>query len=443
MQKVFLVSLGCAKNLVDSEFMLGLIREKGYDITDDPSSAAIALVNTCGFIRSAVEESIDTILELAKLKQHDLLKRLVVSGCFVQRYGKKLLREIPEVDAWLGTGEIHRIVEVIDAHDAQSPILLIGKPDFLADHTAPRVQTTPFYSAYLKIAEGCSHRCSYCLIPSLRGRFRSRTVDSLFIEAQEMVERGVKEINLVAQDTTWYGHDLDPPTTLEDLLERLVTIQGLRWLRILYAYPSRITERFLDLIDSEDVLCPYLDIPIQHSNPRVLRAMARPPHGESMIRLIERIRRRSRSMTLRTTVMVGFPGETDQQFRELYEFLKSAEFDRLGVFSFSPEQGTAAARMENRVDERVAQARLREIMELQKGISKRLNQRLVGRTVPVLVEGLSPETELLLTGRTAAMAPDVDGQVLINEGSATVGDIVPVRITEAHPYDLVGGIAEE
>ena len=442
MQKIFLVSLGCAKNLVDSEFMLGLIRERGYGITDDPSRAAIALVNTCGFIRPAVEESIDTILELARLKQQGFLKKLVVSGCFVQRYGKKLLREIPEVDAWLGTGQIHRIGEVLETPHAQSAILLIDKPDFLADHTAPRVQTTPFYSAYLKIAEGCSHRCSYCLIPSLRGRFRSRSVESLHIEAQEMVERGVKEINLVAQDTTWYGHDLDPPATLEDLLEVLVTIQGLQWLRILYAHPYHISERLLDLIDSEQVLCPYLDIPVQHSNPQVLRAMGRPVHGESMIRLIERIRRRSRSITLRTTVMVGFPGETDQQSTELYDFVKAAEFNRLGVFSFSPEQGTAAAKLINRVDERVVQARSRKIMQLQKRISKRLNQRLVGQTVLVLVEGFNPETDLLLTGRTASMAPDVDGQVLINEGSATVGEIVPVRITEAHPYDLVGGIVK-
>jgi ribosomal protein S12 methylthiotransferase len=443
MQKVFLVSLGCAKNLVDSEFMLGLVRQKGYDITDDPSRAAIALVNTCGFIRSAVEESIDTILELAQLKQQGFLKRLVVSGCFVQRYGKKLLREIPEVDAWLGTGQIYRIGEALETHDAQSAIFLIDKPDFLADHTAARVQTTPFYSAYLKIAEGCSHRCSYCLIPSLRGRFRSRSVDSLRIEAQEMVERGVKEINLVAQDTTWYGHDLDPPTTLEDLLEALVAIQGLQWLRILYAHPYHITERLLDLIDSEDVLCPYLDMPMQHNNPHILRAMGRPVHGESMPRLIERIRRKSRSITLRTTVMVGFPGETDKQFTELCDFVKAAEFNWLGVFSFSTEEGTAAARLNNKVDERVVQARLRKIMELQKRITKRLNQRLVGQTVPVLVEGLSPETDLLLTGRTATMAPDVDGQVLINEGSATVGEIVPVRITEAHPYDLVGGIEKQ
>jgi ribosomal protein S12 methylthiotransferase len=442
MQKVFLVSLGCAKNLVDSEFMLGLVREKGYGITDDPSRAAIALVNTCGFIRSAVEESIETILELAQLRQQGFLKRLVVCGCFVQRYGKKLLREIPEVDAWLGTGQIHRIMDVLEAQDAQSAILLIDKPDFLADHTALRVQTTPFYSAYLKIAEGCSHRCSYCLIPSLRGRFRSRTIDSLHIEAQEMVQRGVKEINLVAQDTTWYGHDLDPPTTLEDLLEVLVTIQGLQWVRILYAHPYHITERLLDLIESEDVLCPYLDIPMQHSNPHVLRAMGRPYRGESMLQLIERIRRRSRSISLRTTIMVGFPGETDEQFRELYDFVKAAEFNWLGVFTFSAEEGTAAARLNNKVDEHVVQARLRKIMGLQKRITKRLNQRLVGQSVPVLVEGLSPETDLLLTGRTATMAPDVDGQVLINEGSATVGEIVPVRITEAHPYDLVGGIVK-
>ena len=441
MPNVFLINLGCAKNLVDSEHILGLIKQgEEFDITDDPAGADIAIINTCAFIRPAVKESIDTILELASLKEQGHLKRLLVVGCLVQRYGKKLLREIPEVDAWLGTGQIHRIGEVLRAEHDNSPILHISRPDFLADHTAPRVQATPFYSAYLKIAEGCSHRCSYCIIPALRGQFRSRTVDSLFIEAKEMVDRGVKEINLVAQDSTWYGHDLDPPRTLEGLLEKLLTLPDLKWIRILYGHPNHITERLLELIESEEALCPYLDIPIQHVNPEILRAMGRPSGTEAIPQLIERIRRRSRRITLRTTVMIGFPGETQEQFRELCRFIRETKFDRLGIFSFSPETGTPAAKLKHRIEQEVIENRADEIMEIQAQNSRELNRALVGKTVPVLVEGFSDETDLLLTGRTATMAPDVDGQVLINKGTADVGEIAPVHITQAHTYDLVGGI---
>jgi len=440
MPKVFLVSLGCAKNLVDSEHILGLIREEGYDITDDPSGAEIAIVNTCAFIRPAVEETIDTILDLANLKEKGHLRRLLVVGCFVQRYGRKLLREIPEVDGWLGTGQIHRTPDLLRSHGDNSPVILLDRPHFLADHRVPRLRATPFYSAYLKIAEGCSHRCSYCIIPSLRGPFRSRTVDSLFIEAENMIEQGVREINLVAQDTSWYGHDLDPPSTLEDLLERLLTISGLKWLRILYAHPHHLTERLLGLLDSEKVLCPYLDLPIQHVNPDILRAMGRPLESESIPELMERIRGRSRKIALRTTVMVGFPGESEEQFRALCDFIREAKFDRLGVFSFSPEKGTPAARLKDGIPREVVESRIEVVMEIQAENSRELNNQLVGKTVPVLVEGLHPETDLLLNGRTATMAPDVDGQVLINKGTAAVGEIVPVRISEAHTYDLVGGI---
>jgi ribosomal protein S12 methylthiotransferase len=441
MHNVFLINLGCAKNLVDSEHILGLIeQEQGYGVIDDPLRADIAIINTCAFIRPAVQESIDTILELASLKEQGNLKRLLVVGCLVQRYGKKLLREIPEVDAWLGTGQIHRIAEVLPAEHDNSPILHISRPDFLADHTAPRIQATPFYSAYLKIAEGCSHRCLYCIIPALRGQFRSRTVDSLFIEAREMVERGVKEINLVAQDSTWYGRDLDPPHTLEGVLEKLLTISGLKWLRILYAHPYHVTDRLLDLLDSEEALCPYLDVPIQHVNPEILRAMGRPSGTGAIPQLMERIRRRSRRITLRTTVMVGFPGETEEQFTELREFVRETEFDRLGIFSFSPETGTPAAKLKDRVGERIVRNRVKEIMELQAGISTRLNRRAAGKTVPVLIEGFSDETDLLLTGRSATMAPDVDGHVLINRGTAEVGEIAAVHITQAHTYDLIGSI---
>ena len=441
MPNVFLINLGCAKNLVDSEHLLGLInQEDGFYITGDPAGADIAIVNTCAFIRPAVEESIDTVLELASLKEQGHLKRLLVVGCLVQRYGKKLLREIPEVDGWLGTGQINRIREVLSPEPADRSILLISRPDFLADHSAPRVRATPFYSAYLKIAEGCSHHCSYCIIPALRGRFRSRTLDSLLIEAREMVERGVKEINLVAQDTTWFGHDLDPPCTLEDLLEKLLTISGLKWLRILYAHPYHVTERLLELIDSEEALCPYLDIPIQHVNPDILSAMGRPLDSESMPQLMERIRQRSRKITLRTTVIIGFPVETQKQFRELCRFVRQTKFDRLGLFSFSPETGTPAAKLKHRIAQEVIENRANEIMEIQAQNSKELNRGLVGKTIPVLVEGFSDETDLLLTGRTATMAPDVDGQVLINKGSAIIGEIVPVHITEAHAYDLIGCI---
>lgn len=440
MARVFFINLGCAKNLVDSELMLGLIKDDGYEITDEPSDAEIAIVNTCAFIRPATEESIDTILELARLKQEGRLSRLIVAGCFVQRYGRRLTREIPEVDGWLGTGQIHRVLELMNAINGSSPVMFIDRPLFLADHRHPRAQTTPFYTAYLKIAEGCSHSCSYCIIPTLRGPYRSRTVDSLLTEAQAMVERGVIEINLVAQDTTFYGHDLDPARRLEDLLEALLGINGLRWLRVLYAHPAHITEGLLDLIETEEALCPYLDVPIQHVNRDILTAMRRPIGSESMYRLAEKIRRRSRRIALRTTLLVGFPGETEEQFKELREFVGEVKFDRLGVFAYSPEKGTHAARLRGAIPRKVVRRRVRELMEIQAVISRGLNQRLIGDILPVLVEGLCEETGLLLTGRTATMAPDVDGRVLINEGSGMAGEIVPVRITEAHTYDLVGSI---
>jgi len=443
MSKAFFINLGCVKNLVDSEYILGRIKEHGYDIVDDPIGADIAIVNTCAFIRPAVDESIDTILELARLKDEGHLKYLFVVGCFVQRYGRKLIREIPEVDGWVGTGQIHRIGEILSAKGSDTPAFFIDRPRFLADHKAPRAQTTPFYSAYLKIAEGCSHQCSYCIIPSLRGSFRSRTIDSLFIETKNMVEKGVKEINLIAQDTTFYGHDLDPPCRFEDLLVKLFTISGLHWLRILYAHPHHLTEGILELIDSEEILCPYLDVPIQHANPDILRAMGRPLQAESMPQFVEKIRKRSRKITLRTTVMIGFPGETKEQFKELCNFIQEAKFERLGVFAFSPEKGTHAARLKNSIPQSVVKERVQELMEIQAEISRKSNKELVGKTIPVIVEGLSPETDLLLTGRTARMAPDIDGQVLINEGEATVGEIIPVHITEAHTYDLVGGIESE
>ena len=441
-QKIFIISLGCSKNLVDSENILGLLKDNGFHIVSKREEADVVIVNTCGFVQSAVEESIETIFEVVMKKNEGEVERLFVVGCFVQRYGYKLRKEIPEVDGWLGTGEIFRIVDMMREKKQSSPAFFIGKPTYLADHNVPRMQATPFFSAYLKIGEGCSNRCSYCTIPALRGTFRSRDLESLVIECERMVDRGVREINLVAQDTTMYGRDLKKNICLEGLLERLVKIRGIQWIRILYCHPHRISDHLLDLIDGEEAICPYLDLSLQHINEKILTGMGRNFNGENPLRLIERIRSRTRKLSLRTTLMVGFPGETDEIFDELYDFVKMAEFNHLGAFIFSREKGTAAARLKNIVGQTVAEMRLDAIMNLQAGISKKINQRMVGHIVPVLVEGVDSETGFLLKGRTVTMAPDVDGQVFITKGRGMVGEIAPVLIKEAHVYDLLGEIID-
>lgn len=439
-QKIFVISLGCAKNLVDSENILGLLSHKDFPIVSTLEEAEVVIINTCAFVQPAVEESIDTILEVAAKKNSGQLERLFVVGCFVQRYGYKLRREIPEVDGWVGTGEISRIVDILEEESRRSPSFFINRPTYLADHTIPRIQTTPFYSAYLKIAEGCSHHCTYCTIPSLRGPFRSRNIESLVIETEAMVDRGVKEVNLIAQDTTMYGRDLKENMYLEDLLEKLVQIHGIKWIRILYAHPLRISDRLLELMDGEEAICPYLDLPLQHINEKILSAMGRALNGENPWRLVERIRSRTRPINLRTTVMVGFPHETNKVFDELYHFVRMSQFDHLGAFIFTAEKGTPAARYTGAVKHKVAEKRLDAIMSLQAEISEKKNKRMVGQIFPVLIEGVGAETDFLLKGRTATMAPDVDNQVLINKGHGVVGEIVPVLIKEAHAYDLVGEI---
>jgi ribosomal protein S12 methylthiotransferase len=439
--RVFLISLGCAKNLVGSEYVLGLLQAKGFVFAQSLAEAEFAVINTCGFIRPAVEETIETILEVVNLKAQGKLEKVVVLGCFVQRYGYKLAKEIPEVDGWLGTGEIQRVTDILEKNSIVFPVPVhISRPLQITDHTFPRIQISPFYSAYLMIADGCPHRCSYCIIPSLRGPYRSRGLESLRIQAEEMVQSGVKEINLIAQDTTMYGKDLDEEVCLEDLLERLVYIRGVRWIRLLYCYPGGISDRLLELIDSEEAICPYLDLPLQHVNERLLKAMGRNSSGETPWELVERIRSGRRKISLRTTFMVGFPGETEDMFNELCDFVNRVEFNHLGTFIFSREKGARAARFKSTVKRKIAQQRQKTIMTLQKKISRKLNQRLVGQTLPVLIEGVSPETDLLLKGRTETMAPDVDGQVLINKGKGVAGEIMPVLITEAHDYDIVGEI---
>jgi ribosomal protein S12 methylthiotransferase len=438
--KIFLISLGCSKNLVDSENILGLLENRGFALVSKIEEAEVAIINTCGFIQAAVEESIDTILEVALQKKKGHLKKIFVLGCFVQRYGSKLPREIPEVDGWLGTGEIHRIADILDEELGTSPFIQIGRPEYLADHRTPRNQTTPFYSAYLKIAEGCSHKCTFCTIPSLRGPLRSRKPESIILEAEGMVERGVKEINLIAQDTTMFGRDVEGSLHLEDLLERLSQIPGVGWIRLLYSHPNRISERLLDLLNGDNVICSYLDLPLQHVNEYILKAMGRDTNNVSPWQIIERIRSKAPQLSLRTTMMVGFPGETEAMFEELCRFVKTAAFEHLGTFIYSREKGTPAAKLGNGIEQKVAEERLGTLMELQAGISKEKNRMMIGKTVTVLNEGVSEETDLLLAGRTQGMAPEVDGQVLINKGQGRVGEFAEVRITEAHTYDLIGEI---
>ena len=439
--KVYLISLGCAKNLVDSEHMMGSLAAEGFEPTGRLDEAETVVINTCGFIQSAVEESIETILEAVERKSRGGLKRLVVTGCFVQRYGLKLKHELPEVDAWLGTGQLHRIAEAVKSAGASKKVpFLLSRPARLPDHTAPRIRATPFFTAFLRIAEGCSNRCSYCLIPSLRGPSRSRSTASVVEEARILAREGVKELNLISQDTTMYGKELEGEPSVEDLLERLVSVEGIEWIRLLYSHPARISDRLLDLLEAEEKICPYLDLPFQHVNAGILADMGRGPLRELPGELVDRIRSRSKEISLRATFMVGFPGETEAVFSELLNFLKGARLNHVGAFIYSPEKGTKAARLDQTVAPDEAEQRLDRLMSVQRHVSHGIHIKMVGRTLPVLLEGRSTETDLLLKGRTAGMAPDVDAQVLINRGYGVPGEIVNVRITEAHPYDLVGEI---
>ncbi len=440
-RSLFFISLGCAKNRVDSEHMLGILKNDGYEPVDTIEEAHNVVINTCGFLEEAVQEAIDTILGAARFKEAGHLRRLVVTGCLVQRYGYKLRNEMPEVDGWLGTAEIQRISAVVKADATRGKVPMhISRPVFPADHSLPRIQTTPFYTAYLRIAEGCTNRCAYCLIPKLRGPFRSRKMGALLAEAEDMAANGVKEINLVAQDTSRYGEDIYGKGRMTDLLDGLSAIQDLEWIRLLYHHPNRLTEGFLDFMDAHEKIVPYLDIPFQHSHPVMLRAMNRGVRKMGPFDLMALIRKRKNRISVRTSLMVGFPGETEEMFLDLCNFVKTGEFDYMGVFVFSPEKGAPAFRLKDRVDREVALNRRERLMGLQAGISKGLNREKIGRVVPVLIEGRSPETDLLLEGRTEAMAPDVDNRVLINDGEGRVGEIMPVLITEAHEYDLVGRI---
>lgn len=439
---VAIISLGCPKNLVDTEVILGHLPPERYTIVKDEARADIIIVNTCAFIHDAQEESIDTILEVAEYKETGACSMLIVCGCLPQRYREELAPQLPEVDVFLGTGDAVRIADIIDTwrNNRTQQLCSIAQPSSLYDFDTPRVQASPFYTAYVKIAEGCSNCCSYCIIPQLRGPLRSRTIDSVVAEVEQRVQTGVKEINLIAQDITAYGKDRDDDTSLELLLRRLVTIDGLEWIRLLYAYPEGVSDELIELIASEPKICPYLDMPLQHIADPILKAMNRRLNQAETITLVERIRTRIPHITLRTTFIVGFPGETDKDFAELHAFAARALFDRVGVFTYSREEGTPAATFAEQVEEEVKDQRRDALITMLDDIALEKNQNLIGTETPVLVDGYSEETELLLQGRSITQAPDIDGITYINAGEADVGDIVTVEITDATACDLVGHI---
>jgi ribosomal protein S12 methylthiotransferase len=444
MKSIFLVSLGCSKNLVDSEVMLGLL-EKEYQLTADPAEADLLLVNTCGFISSAVEEAIDEILALAEYKKEDPDKLLVVTGCMVQRYGDDLRKELPEVDLFIGTERFHEITDFLhDMHRGGIAALCDDRTSFLMDSTLPRRISTPSHRAYLKVTEGCSNHCSYCMIPSIRGKLRSRTMEDLVTEAITLDRAGVKELTLIAQDLLAYGKDLkDGKSNLTTLLDSLIDNTSIPWIRLLYLHPARIDMELLDFIKSHPRILSYFDIPLQHTSSRILKLMNRPYDKEHLEKIITAIRSRLPGAVIRTTLMVGFPGETDADIEEMTEFLKKHRLNHVGVFTYSNEEGCRATTLPDHCPEEVKQQRFEQIMELQKGISFDVQQQYVGRKLAVLVEGESEESELLLEGRTTFQAPEIDGCVYITAGTVNAGDIVQVLITEAHSYDLVGEVIDQ
>jgi ribosomal protein S12 methylthiotransferase len=437
-EMVCLVSLGCPKNLVDSEVILGLLSKEGYFLTTDPLRAEVLIVNTCSFIEDATKEAIENIIQLSHFKKEGRCRLLVVSGCLPQRYGKALEKELPEVDYFVGTGDFQNLPKLL----AQKPKKrsFLSKPTFLYDETTPRILSTPPFIAYLKIAEGCSNACTFCTVPKIRGRYRSRKVRSVLDEAQRLADQGVQELILIAQDTTAYGRDLRDGTNLEKLLKHLTKVKGLRWIRILYSYPKaeNFADGLLELMAQEEKICPYLDLPIQHIDDEILKRMGRRVRSNEIRSLLQKIKTLLPKGSLRSSLIVGFPGEKENQFKALLDFVEEIQFDHLGAFKYSAEEGTPASRLPHSIPERVKEKRLRTLMEIQKKISLKKYREMVGQRRVVLVEG--PQRERgVLRGRLQTQAPEIDGSVFLN-GKARPGDWVEARMTQALPYDLVAQI---
>ncbi len=449
---VYFVSLGCPKNLVDSQVMLGLLEKDHYSVTQQPEDAEVIIVNTCSFIQASKEESIETILEMAQHKQSGKCKVLVASGCLSQRYSKELEKEMPEVDLFIGTGQYQRITELLNNHGqaiAEGAPLpqrsYIDQPAFIHTETDPRVHTGATFSAFLKLSEGCNRRCAFCIIPKLRGNVRSRTVESLVLEAQQMAARGVRELNLVAQDLTEYGMEWKYKQNLEMLLPELCKVPGIDWIRLHYVYPDQFSDELVSIVANEPKIVKYLDMPIQHTNDRVLKSMNRRLTKAKLFDLVNKLRAQIPGIVFRTSIIVGFPGETEEEFTELCRDLETLQLDHVGVFRYSKEEGTPAASMDGQVHPNTKRRRSKKLIEILQKQSLEKNHRLVGTRVQVLIEGPSPETELLIQGRMPTQAQEIDGHVLINELSDAfanhapeAGQMVEVEITEALPHDLLG-----
>ncbi len=431
--KVYLQSLGCPKNLVDSELMLGMMTRDGAQIVMDPDEADVLIVNTCGFIADAKKESIDTILDLAEYKAGDPQKRLVVTGCLVQRYGSELQESLPEVDAFLGTGDFDRLPAVLEQRSGADTNGYRGAAHLLPELNIPRVRTGQFFSTYLKVSEGCDHTCAFCIIPKIRGRHESRSVESVVTEAHRLAADGVVELNLIAQDLTAFGRDRRDGTTLSKLLRELVKVDGIRWIRLLYNYPRYVTDDLLDTIAAEEKVCSYIDMPLQHISDRMLRRMRRERDGKTIRLLLDRIRERIPGVAIRTSFIVGFPGETDDDFRELLNFIGEAKFERAGVFEYSREEGTAAGDMDGQLPASVKRHRRDLLMRAQATVSTALNKEMVGRECEVLVCGDDDKGKLY--GRLASQAPEIDGIVRLRR-AAPVGSFTRARIVASKTYDL-------
>lgn len=435
------ISLGCAKNLVDTEVMLGALQDNGYEITEELEKAEIIIINTCTFIEKAKEESINTILEAGQYKQYGDCKGLIVAGCLSQQYQEELFTEIPEIDALIGTGSWNRIMEAVEAIQHGQRICIMDSMTNMYDEGMPRMMTTPDYSAYVKISEGCNNGCTFCIIPKVRGVYRSRSMESIEREVQQLAEAGVKEVVLIAQDTTYYGADLNNGTPLlSELLKRLAKIEGIEWIRMLYLYPKHFSDELLETIMTEPKVCKYIDMPLQHINNTVLQRMNRKDTRENIVALLHKIRNRSEHITLRTSLIVGFPGETEEQFQELADFVKDIQFDHMGVFTYSQEDGTPAGVMDDQIPEEVKEERYHTLMAIQAQVSEEHNRDLEGTIHQGLIEAID-EVEpgkFLARGRLQMQAPDVDGNMYVEDITGlSEGDIVTVKVSQGFAYDVV------
>lgn len=445
-KKVHFISLGCPKNLVDSEIMAGTLMKDGYEVVADAEDADTVVVNTCGFIEESKKESIQRILDMTSLKEQGQIKKVVVAGCLTQRYKDELVEGLPEADLFVGSGEFQNIAKILKSHDeGDKKKTFFNLPTYLQEEATPRVNSQPKHRAYLKISEGCMKRCAFCAIPLIRGNLQSRTIANIVNEAKLLAAGGVKELIIISHDFTDYGFDLrrKDPTAKEnpvELLRALAEVDGIQWIRMLYLYPDGITQELIDLMKSNKKFVKYFDMPLQHINSDVLKKMNRKMTREEIEMALKRIRTEIPDAVIRTQFIVGFPGETNEQFEELLKFVSDQQFDRVGCFQYSPEENTPGGKMTDQITDEVKQFRHDALMSIQQGISKTKHEAFIGKTVEVLVEGYSEETELLLQGRTSQQAPEIDGVVLINDGLAKIGDIVQVEITESMEYDLIGGI---